>query len=75
MRNFQDTYEKRKRSFIIAFLVCMTVSLIFFDFVQTARIQVINFTESFTPVISFSLCEFAFGNWKKYHILQELTSR
>ena len=28
MRNFQDTFETRKRSFISAFLICMTVPLI-----------------------------------------------
>ena len=27
MRNFQDTYETRKRSFISAFSICMTVPL------------------------------------------------
>ena len=27
MRNFQDTFETRKRSFISAFLICMTVPL------------------------------------------------
>ena len=27
MRNFKDTFEKRKRSFIKAFSVCMTVPL------------------------------------------------
>ena len=25
MQNFQDTFETRKRSFISAFLICMTV--------------------------------------------------
>ena len=28
MRNFQDTFETRKRSFISAFAICMTVILI-----------------------------------------------
>ena len=28
MRNFQDTFEARKRSFISAFSICMTVPLI-----------------------------------------------
>ena len=28
MRNFQDTFETRKRSFISAFSICMTVPLI-----------------------------------------------
>ena len=28
MQNFQDTFEKRKRSFISAFSICMTVPLI-----------------------------------------------
>ena len=28
MQNFQDTFEIRKRSFIIAFSICMTVPLI-----------------------------------------------
>ena len=28
MRNFQDTFEMRKRSFISAFSICMTVPLI-----------------------------------------------
>ena len=27
MRNFQDAFESRKRSFICAFSICMTVSL------------------------------------------------
>ena len=27
MRNFQDTFETRKRSFISPFSICMTVSL------------------------------------------------
>ena len=27
MQNFQDTFETRKRSFINAFSICMTVSL------------------------------------------------
>ena len=27
MRNFQDTFEKHKRSFISTFSICMTVSL------------------------------------------------
>ena len=27
MRNFQDTFETRKRSFISAFSICMTVPL------------------------------------------------
>ena len=27
MRNFQDTFETRKRSFITAFSICMTVPL------------------------------------------------
>ena len=30
MRNFQDTFETHKRSFINAFCVCMTVPLIIF---------------------------------------------
>ena len=28
MRNFQDVFETRKRSFITAFSICMTVPLI-----------------------------------------------
>ena len=28
MRNFQDTFETRKRSFISVFTICMTVALI-----------------------------------------------
>ena len=27
MQNFQDTFERRKQSFIGAFLICMTVTL------------------------------------------------
>ena len=27
MRNFQDTFETRKQSFVSAFSICMTVSL------------------------------------------------
>ena len=27
MRNFQDTFETHKRQFIIAFSICMTVTL------------------------------------------------
>ena len=75
MQNFQGTFETHKRSLVSAFPVCVTVPSNFFDFVQTARIQVINITESFIPVISFSLCEFIFGNWRKYHIFQEVTSK
>ena len=29
MQNFQDTFETRKRPFISAFLICMTVPLSF----------------------------------------------
>ena len=29
MRNFQDTFETRKRSFVSAFSICMTVNLCF----------------------------------------------
>ena len=31
MRNFQDTFEIRKQSFISAFSVCMTVPLIYLE--------------------------------------------
>ena len=31
MRNFHDTFETRKRSFISAFSICMTVPLIKVD--------------------------------------------
>ena len=31
MRNFQDTFETRKQSFISAFSICMTVSIIIFS--------------------------------------------
>ena len=31
MRSFQDTFETRKRSFIGAFPICMTVPLIYFS--------------------------------------------
>ena len=38
MRNFQDTFETRKRSFISAFAICMTVPLKHFqkDFSENA---------------------------------------
>ena len=32
MRNFQNTFEKLKRSFVSAFAICMTVPLIFVYF-------------------------------------------
>ena len=31
IRNFLDIFETRKRSFISAFLICMTVPLMFFE--------------------------------------------
>ena len=31
MRNFQNTFETRKRSFVSAFSICMTVPLTFFN--------------------------------------------
>ena len=37
MQNFQDTFETRKRSFISAFSICMTVPLIKFTIFKTAR--------------------------------------
>ena len=33
MRNFQDTFETRKRSIISAFYICITVPLILLSFV------------------------------------------
>ena len=39
MRNFQDTFKTRKRSFISAFSICMTVPLIY---------QQLSFTEAAT---------------------------
>ena len=32
MQNFQDTFETRKRSFISAFSICMTVPLNYFKY-------------------------------------------
>ena len=32
MKNFQDTFEARQQSFIIAFSICMTVHLIVANF-------------------------------------------
>ena len=37
MRNFQDTFETRKRSFISAFSICMTVPLTFINLYVTIR--------------------------------------
>ena len=39
MRNFQDTFETRKRPFISAFSICMTVPLIFHNKFALAKIQ------------------------------------
>ena len=35
MRNFQDTFEARKRSFISGFSVCMNVPLMFYEQIKT----------------------------------------
>ena len=42
MRNFQDTFETRKRSFISAFSICMTVPLIKNFFIKKKKQQVLD---------------------------------
>ena len=37
MRNVQDTFEKRKRSCISAFSICMTVPLMFYNFIREVK--------------------------------------
>ena len=37
MRNFQDTFEKRKRSCVSAFSICMTVPLMFYNFIREVK--------------------------------------
>ena len=47
MRNFQDTFETPKRSFISASSICMTVSLSFRNVVHTLQYR-LNVSISFT---------------------------
>ena len=52
MKNIQDTFETRKRSFISAFSICMTVPL---NFDQSFKIQLKNFVVKWAfinPVIN-----------------------
>ena len=65
MRNFQDTFETRKRLFISAFSICMTVPLR----------GVIIFTDAFfvNDRIQMGLTEFSFRmDLKKLHSFQML---
>ena len=39
MRNFQDTFEMRKRSFVSSFSICMAVSLIKGVCVKTSQME------------------------------------
>ena len=42
MRNFQDTFETRKRSIISAFYICITVPLILLSFVVLFLVDMFN---------------------------------
>ena len=43
MRNFEDTFETRKRSFICAFLICMTVPFFKCLVVKSVKCTLISF--------------------------------
>ena len=47
MRNFQDTFETRKRSFVSAFSICMTVPLI-----QTSKMHEVGKIKINGPLLS-----------------------
>ena len=65
MRNFQDTFETRKQSFVSAFLICMTVPLnvLFIYFIQPTQICQIPHA-NFESASQFS---FKFGINLQYH--------
>ena len=47
MRNFQDTFETRKRSFVSAFSICMTVPSI-----QTSKMHEVGKIKINGPLLS-----------------------
>ena len=68
MRNFQTTFETRKRSFISVFSICMTVPLIYFDFfIILENCSYIALFEKSTPqnIFSQSLERLNFGYFLK----------
>ena len=53
MRNFQDTFETRKRSFISAFAICMTVPL---KLVSAIFIKFLFFSPNDSPMKNYEKC-------------------
>ena len=51
MRNFQDTFETRKQSFISVFSICMTVPLINIENMQILILMQIKINNQSTNVI------------------------
>ena len=64
MRNFQDTFETRKRSFISAFSNCMTVPLSMIQFLNTAKLALVF-------CISNNLLKKSYAKFGKYINLQK----
>ena len=55
MRNFQDTFETHKQSFISAFSICMTVSLKLCLKLFSSRMKDMLFFET-KPLVFFCVC-------------------
>ena len=54
MRNFQDTFETPKRSFICAFSICMTVPLNFYGHLF-CRDKTLNFFYDYVIEVYFAI--------------------